>query len=178
MKRLNKNLLQNLITSDFFILQNTKLKDFNNLNIKTTFNLHSLNIVGLNKSLKQFIRLLYYVKRQQSNHLFFMSSNKQHEKLLNYFISANIKKSKLSFTNFSQKKENLYNTLNFFISLEMNLYKNNIFKILNDKNIFLINEINSNFNIFDKGTYKIFNSLTDIKKLLFLIIIINSVFKK
>jgi hypothetical protein len=48
-----------------------------------------------------------------------------------------------------------------------------ILKKLFDKNIFLINKINTKFEQNNWGTYKIFNELDDFKKFIFFIVLID-----
>jgi hypothetical protein len=51
--------------------------------------------------------------------------------------------------------------------------KETAFKRLFDKNIFLVNKINSRLEKNNWGTYKIFNELNDFKKIIFLLIVIH-----
>ena len=61
---------------------------------------------------------------------------------------------------------------------EFNSNKSQTLKRLYDANIFLINKVNANLELNNVGTYKIFNDLFDFKKIIFMTILIDQVFKK
>ena len=70
-------------------------------------------------------------------------------------------------------------TLQLLILLNFSLNNKETFlKRLFDKNIFLISKINSKLEKNNWGTYKIYNDLTDIKKIIFLLVIISSILEK
>ena len=70
-------------------------------------------------------------------------------------------------------------TLQVLILLNFSLNNKETFlKRLFDKNIFLINKINAKIEKNNWGTYKIYNDLTDVKKIIFLLVIISNILEK
>ena len=64
MKKLNISLLKYIIKTDFFILENKKLLQTKFFNLMSTKNFNVLDIIELNSSIKQQIRLLQFAKKK------------------------------------------------------------------------------------------------------------------
>ena len=184
-KQINKSLLKSIINSDFFILN----KDISTTNIyldKKTLvnkskNLNSLNLFELLKSLKQFIRLIQFIKNKDNAFLYISIENKQHYFLFKQFLSLNKLDINVKvFNSFNQKKNSSLEHIKVFLILGSNLFINNkqLLKNLNVEKIFLFSRINTNLEQNNSGVYKIFNDLFDFKKIIFLILLINQVLKK
>ena len=68
-KQINLNLIKSIINSDFFLLRGVNYKKNSHINKQFFLNsiqqLSSLNILELVKTLKQFVRLLQFLKSQK-----------------------------------------------------------------------------------------------------------------
>ena len=62
--------------------------------------------------------------------------------------------------------------------IKKTLLSRNLLSKFLDNNVFLINNINSNLEKKSINTYKIYNRLNDFKKIIFLVILMNKIFKK
>jgi hypothetical protein len=179
-KKLNHLLLNSLLESDFLFLKNYYfLKNINALNV---FHLKQKNYVTvLNplealKTLKQYIRLIQFFKKQKNPVFNFFVQTRAQKSIINNFILFNklILKFKTSFK-FLVLKGNQANS-QLLLSLQHSLSKNlNLYKTLINEQIFLIQEINSNEDKKNLGLYKIYNNISDYKKLLFLLVILGQV---
>jgi len=182
-KKLNHLLLNSLIESDFLFLKNYHF--LKNLNSLTVLHLNNKNFVSvLNpletlKTLKQYIRLIQFFKKQKNSIFNFFVQNRAQKSIINNFIVLNklILKFKTSFK-FLVLKGNTTNS-QLLLSVHQPLSKNlNLYKTLINENIFLIQEINSNQDKKKLGLYKIYNNLSDYKKLIFLMVIIRQVWNQ
>ena len=175
---LNKNLIQSLILSDFIFF---KIKKFQHLrHIKSLFLLKEkiviLNFLEIIKSLKHLIRILQFLKTKKSC-LYILIENNFYKSILTSFIR---KKKLLNIKIFSSicKKDLLLNKVQMLLNLTFNKIKYlNFFNQLVLNNIFLIQSINSKIELKQFGVYKIYNKLDDIKKFLFIFILIFKIYK-
>jgi hypothetical protein len=169
--------LKSLIESDFLLVDQKSKKDlryiksFNKTKDSSLLFLDPLETV---KTVKQLVRLLQFLKKQNSSVLHLLVENKQYLELAETFFKT-VQTNSLSVL----VKENLpsksfsNNTLQLLIMLNFSLNnRETTFKRIFDKNIFLINKINAKFEKNNWGTYKIYNDLNDFKKLVFLLITI------
>lgn len=170
MKKLKTSLVKHVIKTDFFILEKKKLKNIKIVKLTSNKDVNVLDIVELNFSLKQFIRVLQFVKKLKLLLNIFIS-NKQFVKLIENFLKNNL--------------NSLNNTITLNKMLEKKLKKNYYSQfdlLLDSKNIlqnkFFIFQVNSIIEHFDQGKYKIFNSLDSFKKLVFFLSIFYNVLKK
>jgi hypothetical protein len=178
LKKDNVSLLKGLIESDFLLVNK-------NLNKKSRFLKSNLNINGSKinyldsfetlKTLKQFIRILQYLQNNDKNVIYLVVKNKQFIKIAESFFKN--KRFNININDSSNiKKSNLENQ--FLILFD---YINNnslLLKKLFDKNIYLVNKVNTKFEQNNWGTYKIFNELDDFKKFLFFIVLIELTLNK
>jgi hypothetical protein len=178
LKKDNVSLLKGLIESDFLLVNK-------NLNKKSRFLKSNLNINGSKinyldsfetlKTLKQFIRILQYLQNNDKNVIHLVVKNKQFIKIAELFFKN--KRFNININDSSNiKKSNLENQ--FLILFD---YINNnslLLKKLFDKNIYLVNKVNTKFEQNNWGTYKIFNELDDFKKFLFFIVLIELTLNK
>lgn len=169
--------LKSLIESDFLLVDQKSKKDlryiksFNKTKDSSLLFLDPLETI---KTVKQLIRLLQFLKKQNSSVLHLLVENKQYLELAETFfkpVQINslpvLVKENLPSKSFSR------NTLQLLIMLNFSLNnRETTFKRIFDKNIFLINKINAKFEKNNWGTYKIYNDLNDFKKLVFLLITI------
>jgi len=169
--------LKSLIESDFLLVDQKSKKDLRHIksfNKNKDSSLLFLDPLETVKTVKQLIRLLQFLKKQNSSVLHLLVENKQYLELAETFFKPTqtnslpvLVKENLPSKGFSS------NTLQLLILLNFSLNnKETTFKRIFDKNIFLINKINAKFEKNNWGTYKIYNNLSDFKKLVFLLIII------
>jgi hypothetical protein len=176
-KKNNNLLLKSLIESDFLLLNQKPINSSRSVGATKrtkTDSLSFLDPIESTKTTKQLIRLLQFLKKQKSNFLHIVVNNKQHLDLLNTFFET----SKINVPILI--KESLPTNILPINTLQMLMFlnepinnKETIFKRLFDKNIFLVNKINSKLEKNNWGTYKIFNELNDFKKIIFLLIVIH-----
>ena len=168
--------LKSLIESDFLLVDQKSKKDLRHIksfNKNKDSSLLFLDPLETVKTVKQLIRLLQFLKKQNSSVLHLLVENKQYLELAETFFKPTqtnslpvLVKENLPSKSFSS------NTLQLLILLNFSLNnKETTFKRIFDKNIFLINKINAKFEKNNWGTYKIYNDLSDFKKLVFLLII-------
>jgi hypothetical protein len=178
LKKDNTLLLKSLIESDFLLLnkKSGKRSRFLKSNLKVNGSEVSyLDSLETLKTLKQFIRILQYLQNKDKNIFYFIVKNKQFIKIAESFFknkpfnihikdSPNIKKSSSD---------------NQLLILFDHINNNSLLlKKLFDKNIYLINKINTKFEQNNWGTYKIFNELDDFKKFIFFIVLIELTLNK
>jgi len=169
--------LKSLIESDFLLVDQKSKKDLRHIksfNKNKDSSLLFLDPLETVKTVKQLIRLLQFLKKQNSSVLHLLVENKQYLELAETFFKPTqtsslpvLVKENLPSKSFSSSTLQLLILLNFSLN-----NKETTFKRIFDKNIFLINKINAKFEKNNWGTYKIYNDLSDFKKLVFLLIII------
>jgi hypothetical protein len=180
-KILQKTLLYNLIIFDFILLETSTKKISNfffekfkilNLN-KYIFQFSVENII---KSFKQYIRFLKFIKTLKKNIIIVVEDTTNID-----FLKLLFKQLKLTCKLYIAPVKDVltrknYTLLNNVILLESLLTKS-LFLSFFYKKIHLIQSIN-NFNEKNFSNYKIFSLLDDYKKLLFISLILASIFKK
>jgi hypothetical protein len=186
-KQINLNLINSIINSDFFLLRGLNgNKKTNHLDkqafLKSSQRISSLNILELVKTIKQFIRLLQFLKNQNDFCLTLNVENKQNflilkDFLIDYKLTNNIK----IYNTFSSR-ENAKNddSVEMFLLLGnfFNLTDKRILTRLNSNGIFLISNVNTKITNNNLFCYRIYNDLFDFKKLIFLIVLISQILKK
>jgi len=179
----NKNqktsLLEGIINSNFLLLNKKQNKNLKYLKYSSNPCLgeSTLNVHETIKSIKQFVRVLQFLKNKKNLLLHILMNNKQYSDLITSFFEDRTQnvlvQSFLSKTNISKK------VLPYLIMLSSPLNNDKkIFKSIKEKNIFLISKINSRLEKNNWGSYKIYNDLTDFKKIVFLLVIIDLILKK
>ena len=184
-KNINKSLLKSIINSDFFILK--KNISINNIYLDKKMSitknnvLSSLDLLEILKSLKQFIRLVQYVKKSNS-FLHINIENKQQYLLLKQFLTENNLDSIIKINNnFSLDKRSIsLKKPKVFLILGSDTFMNKkqLFNKLNIEKIFIFLKVNTNIEYNNFGIYKIFNDLFDFKKIIFIILLINQILNK
>lgn len=84
------------------------------------------------------------------------------------------KQNKVSFAKI-KKDHYEYSKILILLNLSLNSSKNNLDKLVSN-NLFLITEINSNIKTKNDNFYKIFNEISDFKKLIFLMLLLEKHF--
>ncbi len=174
-KEIKLNLLKNLFNTQFLYLENYKIKKksnkrFNNVKVKSMY----LDFFKTLVLLKQFIRCLQHLKRIKPSikNLQIVSLKEEHLDLFSYFLKTK------SYINISKRLLlNERKKINNLLVLDDKLFSNSNYL----KNAFLnkyytILIINNFLKINNSGIYQIKNDLTDIKKLIFLIVLLNKIY--
>jgi hypothetical protein len=163
MKKINNtNFVKDLINSDFLILNKNE-------------NFKVLNLMELNKELKQFIRLLQLLIETKAP-LYIIVENKYTANFIGKFFESFSTKIEIFVqTNIIKKSEKA----GLLLILEESSFSKNesFFKKLFRNNFFLVNKINSNIEKEFLGYYKIFNDVSDIKKMVFVLTLIRNILK-
>ncbi len=191
-KKITNTLLKELIDFDFAIAKSTiKKNNLNNVNarimLKNKQNLNILDIFKLSQSLKQFIRILYFLQSTKTRInlrpsfvIYIWSTNKFILNLIDLYITKNQLKYYIRTTEVCPVSTTIQdnNKRKFLFILgspweitpERTLHE----KILYNK-FFLVNTLDFNAEKSEFNTYKIQNDLADYKKLLVLLVIIERV---
>lgn len=176
----NLSFLKSLIYSDFLIL-NKKIKKNNLINSKVVLLKYIINKssaivldpVEVLKSLKQFIRILQFLKHQKGSKIQLESKNNQVGDIFDSFFEKN--SDKITLVRNSEVKD----LESRFIILVDKIVSAQNFKNLFGANFNLVTNINCvNTNKQDFYSYRIYNELDNVKKLLFLFILIRQVSSK
>jgi hypothetical protein len=179
-KSINLELYKSIIDSDFLLLNKSSVTNSfyikNRISINKNTCLISLNIFELVKSLKQFIRVLQFLKKQDNSTLNIIVQDKQVSLLLKELLKDYNERIVISF-GFSYKENVNKEKIEMYLVLESILSKNQLFRHLFNNNIFLISTINPIYEFNNHGIYKIFNDLNDLKKLIFLVSLIKKIYK-
>jgi hypothetical protein len=181
MTNLKKTLLYNLIIFDFILLESSTKKISNFFIQKLEINIQKkdlkkkylrIPVEETVKSVKRFIRLLYFIKKKKSLITFISNSDQNAELLKLLFKQFNLTCFITFNSDFTSNK-----FLKSAIFLDYPVTKSNFISLF-FKRIFLLQSINSLENSLHYNMYKIFSTLDDYKKLIFLGLIIVSIFKK
>lgn len=176
-KKINTNLLKSIIETDFALLTGNLKAESRSLKLgvklKPDCTLRVLDIFELVKNLKQFIRIIQFLKRQNHKNMYVCSSNKQILGILNKYLEENDNKDFIKIqNNFAKIKKKLDSVQSLLVLQEPLNSHHNVFKKLFEKNILIVNKINSISEQNNYGTYKMYNEIIDFKKLVFLIVLI------
>ena len=175
----NTNFLKDLIDSDFlFVRPSSYSRESNSkmrLNLGLSNNLEIANILDLNKSLKQLIRLIKDFTKTPAFSIFIWVEEHSTVELLNHLLKKknSLVQIDIKTTPPSQKKNSKVPQFLLILGTPYGYYNSSIYYNFFQANIFLICKINSESdkNLF--GCYKVFNDLSDIKKIIFLSVLIN-----
>lgn len=176
-KKINTNLLRSIVETDFALLSKSLKKNSRSLdltvNLRKDKTLRVLDLFELSKNLKQFVRIIHFLRRQDSKNMYVCSSNKQILGILNKYLEENKDKEFIKVQSNFAKINGKFDSVQSLLILEEPLIShNNVFKKLFEKNILVVNKINSILENNNYGTYKIYNEILDLKKLIFLIVLI------
>lgn len=175
-----KNLLYNsLIDSDFLLLTDFKNPKVNLITKKINFknnSLLTLDSFSILKTIKQMIRIIKSLQNNPQGSVIYivLTSNSQFYFLLKTLFN------KITSKRLQIKVENSLNfKSNFATNMILNLDDFSInsdnfllFKRLFSKNIFFLYKINSQIELNVLGSYKIYNNILNLKKIIFLIVLL------
>jgi hypothetical protein len=174
-KVIHSELFDSLVKSDFLILKKKGLHSQDKVSFSKNNQFFNLNSVTLLKTLKQFIRLIQFVKKDGAVNLDF--KNRQLNSVLTSFLKKNnlniqFKNQGLSFKGTKTTSNELLLFLDGIRYSEKHLFK----KLITEKR-FLVQNIDS-VNVYNNlNMYRIYNDLNDMKKLLFLLCLIQQTTK-
>lgn len=176
-KEINVNLLKSIIETDFALLSGGSKENSRSLDLivklKKDKTLRVLDMFELAKNIKQFVRIIQFLKRQNSKNMHVCSSNKQILGILNKYLEEHKEEDFIKVqSNFTKINGKLDSIQSLLVLEEPLISHNNVFKKLFEKNILIVNKINSILEPNNYGTYKIYNDILDFKKLIFLIVLI------
>jgi hypothetical protein len=181
-----KNLLYNsLIDSDFLLLADFKKTNVNLITKKIKFknnSLLALDSFSILKTIKQMIRIIKSLQNNPQGSVIYivLTSNSQFYFLLKtLFNKITSKRLEIKVENSLNFKTNLHTNSNFATNMVLNLddFSRNsenflLFKRLFSKNIFFLYKINSQVELNVLGSYKIYNNILNLKKIIFLIVLL------
>lgn len=190
--KFNFSVLKLMELSNFSLLktENFKQKNLKYINSfikiqsnENYFSFLSLDLLQLIKSLKQYIRLIKFLSLKKNKHIylcsefnnFFLIKLLLNKLFLTKYTTIQVEKqNKVSFAKI--KKDHYdYSKILILLNLSLNSSKNNLDKLVSN-NLFLITEINSNIKTKNDNFYKIFNEISDFKKLIFLMLLLEKHF--
>lgn len=176
---IQKLFLKNIINFDFLFFE-AKINSFyyssNITKVKYNIATFQLNLLELLFSLKQFLRLLQFLqKHKKISKIYFWSLESSLSVVFQSVIkdTANIK----MLTNFFSGFVNLKQYLNCFLLLNTQISKNNFLNYLKRNKFNLIQKIDLFNEIYNYSSYKIYNDLNDLKKIIFIGTFITTTFK-
>lgn len=182
----NTYFLQDLISSDFPIIstsgnQATSSNFF--LNLKRSNKLGVVNLLHLHQNLKQFIRILKFVKHSSNKKITFWVEDLYILELFERFLINNRETLELrtsipmflSSNNLKLKDVSNFLSFLFILGKPYSKYNVNTVKFLLNNRFQLLTQLNTQRHSHLLGSYKIFNDLDDFKKVLFLSIVINNI---
>jgi len=175
--KLQQKFFQSLVQSDFCLLQNKSPKQISLVHSAIKLNsskwITSLDLTETSKSLKQFIRLFQFLKSQKKGKLLLWVDNKQHQHLLTELLKNNQINYSFQVELDLFRNKTFTNVFQTLIALNRTLAANKkTLKYLFEQDILLITKINACLENNNLSTYKIYNDLSDFKKLVFMIALI------
>jgi hypothetical protein len=183
---MKKNLLfiKNMVSADFTLinlLSKTTAKAFDTqttLGFKEHDFYAHLNLLSLNKNLKQLLRALQYLKQKKSATLTIYCQ----DLFFNEMLTKMIKTSKFCRKIFIRKSlKNIKlprSKRNLLLLLDVEFTDFSCLKQFYQHNFFLINKINTQNELRNFGSYKIFNEIKELKKVIFLIVLIKKILEQ
>lgn len=184
MLKINNLMFKNLIESEFLLLS-TKL-DLNTRNLNTGKEFQGLDknkpltleISALVKTLKQFIRILQFLKKKEKSVMVVCSSTKDIACFLTLFEKAAMIDPSIRLEENFSTVENYSKKVKSLLLLGPRKKKPSVLKKLVEEDILIISQVSLDLESSNSGTYKIHNDLTDVKKLVFLMSMINIILKE
>ncbi len=168
----NTTFMRNLIESDFLFIESSKKKQNNNsklvLKLNVSKKLEILNLLDTNRDLKQLIRSLQFLNKKSNIFLGvedFFKADLFADLLTKFDTSSRIQI--ITDLSFLPKKSK---TALFLLLGTTKIDSSMLF----EKGFFLIHRFNSSIEKNAFGTYKIYNDLEDLKKIVFLSCVIKT----
>jgi hypothetical protein len=173
--------LKSLIDSDFSLVKSRKTPNHFNSKIQldTLNQFNVVNILELNKTLKQFSKFLFLLKQQKNKNycIYVLCEDKFLNALLTKLCIELVLNTNIIVSETLPLIKHKTNTINAALilgDLSYN-YKNILEKNLFFNNIFIVHKINTKYEKNFLGFYKIYNDITDLKKIIFLVILMSKI---
>jgi len=180
------HLLEDILKTDFSIVYtpNNSLPNFTadtETVIDSRNSYYSLNLLTLNRSLKQFLRTLRFLRSLRGKHkksITVYSQDKYLCALLEKLFSCVQSDINIEFKSDFTEPCRKYKTHQLVILLGGAFLSTKFLKTFTQNNIFIINKINAVSERNTSGTYKIFNNILELKKIIFLFIVVKRIISK
>ncbi len=173
-------LLQTIINSNFNVIKQTSVsKNSSSINnrfaIKSTKSFDSINLFSLHKTLKQFIRILQFLKRKKTKKgITIYTGNNQTIEIFNELLIQlpfSIKvKTEINLHNIKIKR---HKRKLLILLIDNNFLNSSSMKRLIDHNHILINKFNIKNEKTTFGAYKVYNNLNELNKIAFIFSILH-----
>jgi hypothetical protein len=183
-KNVNTTFLKSLIDSDFAIVSSSKNQNHlkSKIKINSLYNFNILNILELNKTLKQFSRLLLFLKQQKrTEYCIYILVE---DKYLNVLLTTIFQELSITLPivisealPIIKSDSEKINVMLILGNLSYN-YKDIVENKLFFNKIFLINKFNTKSENAFNGIYKIYNDINDFKKIIFLVVLMSKILNK
>lgn len=178
---MKKNLLflKNIVSSDFSVVRSNVL----NLNrvsaaVKTTYGFNKsqdyihLDLLVLNKSLKQFLRAVRYLKTKKRSTLTIYIKDLHFCNLLIKLLGNSELKTRVFIKSSLKKIEKTTAKRNLLLLLDAEFACTAALKQFTENSFFLIHKINTSSETTNSGVFKLFNDVKELKKMIFLVLLI------
>jgi hypothetical protein len=182
---LKRLLYKSLINSEFLITSNENISNNhytvkNQSKLNRNFFFFTLEPVYVLKVIKQFLKILIFLKNKKSTLYFIIEDNQQFD-IIKYLIQIPLKKKsnlEIIIENSFNFKISNFSNIQFLICFNSKKFigKPNFIKKIVRSRIFLIFKVNSILETDTAGIYKLFNSISDFKKVIFLASLIKRIF--
>lgn len=172
-KNISTQLFDNLLKSDFLIVNKKGLHQQNKIVLSNTNTFFNLNPVYFLKNLKQFIRLIQFIEK--NGMLTFSTKNRQLRSILNK-TGVNFEYQIDDLISRNKNRPNV--ELLLLIDGTEGYTEKQLFSVLMKEKRFLVQTINLIHNSRNLNFYKIYNNLNKLKKIIFLICLIQQITKK
>ena len=145
---------------------------------KKTLNLDYLDPIEFIKNIKQFLRIVQFLKNQTKAKLYLETDNFIFKESLSIIENKNSKLSLEFVDSFLKSRDlgkNSYRikrTTHLFLYLNQNFFTSSYFKQLFLRRLFLIQSINSKYSLSNLGFYKIYSHIDDPKTIFFFILLL------
>jgi len=174
-KVLQSQFFDSLIKSDFLILKKKSQYTQNKFLLSKNEEFVNLNPVTLLKNLKQFVRLIQFIKNDGVLNLDL--KNRQLNTILQMFLKKYNLNIELKTNGLSSKTSNKTKNELLLLLDVLNYKEKHLFKKLIQEQKYLVQSVNSRSSYNNSNIYKIYNDLNDIKKMVFFLCLIQQITK-
>lgn len=177
-------LLETIVHSDFNIIpQKTIVKTSivvdQRLKVGLQKNFDTVNLLILNKTLKQFIRILQFLKRKRKKSMTIYVANQQIAEIFQKLILQSPFQILIKVqTNLRSIKIKKRRDKKLILLIDNNFLTSSCIKNFLEHHMYLINKINIKTEKNSEGIYKIFNNLNELSKIVFIFSILHKILGK
>lgn len=183
MNKINIALFKSLVSSEFLILSANCKQNNRKLEYKISSRAKnrvesSLDAFELVKSLKQFVRILQFLKTFEKKQFIICSSNVNVLSFLDLYKKELELSESLTLEPDYRKVKSLTTLRSLLLLEDLPTSDESFSRNFFEKNILILTKVNAIFERNSYGTYKIYNEMSDYKKLIFLIALIKRAFEE